>query len=258
MPELEILEAHVPVRTPRMVKEETTVTTRLAPIATWFSGPVFSRARDIFAANMAELLERAEDPARMIRMIILEMEETLVEVRAAAARQIADIKEMRSTMLRLQDMQSSWTEKAELALSKGREDLAKAALVERQKAADIADGIAEDLAELEQVLRAYEVDINRLQSKLSEARSRQNAISARMQSAITRAKASEVMHGSRTQEALASFEVLERHADFAEGRADALGMGAHSLEDQIAELKAAEKVDAELEAMKAALAARNQ
>ena len=258
MPELEILEAHVPVRTPRMAKEETTVTTRLAPIATWFSGPVFSRARDIFAANMAELLERAEDPARMIRMIILEMEETLVEVRAAAARQIADIKEMRSTMLRLQDMQASWTEKAELALSKGREDLAKAALVERQKAADIADGIAEDLVELEQVLRAYEVDINRLQSKLSEARSRQNAISARMQSAITRAKASEVMHGSRTQEALASFEVLERHADFAEGRADALGMGAHSLEDQIAELKAAEKVDAELEAMKAALAARNQ
>ena len=108
------------------------------------------------------------------------------------------------------------------------------------------------------MLRAYEADINRLQTKLSEARSRQNAISARMESAITRAKAREVMHGSRTQEALASFEVLERHADFAEGRADALGMGAHSLEDQIAELKAAEKVDAELEAMKAALAARNQ
>jgi len=231
---------------------------RLIVAERWFSGPVFSRARDIFAANMAELLDRAEDPARMIRMIILEMEETLVEVRAAAARQIADIKEMRSTMLRLQDMQSSWTEKAELALSKGREDLAKAALVERQKATDIADGIAEDVAELEQVLRAYEADINRLQTKLSEARSRQNAISARMESAITRAKAREVMHGSRTQEALASFEVLERHADFAEGRADALGMGAHSLEDQIAELKAAEKVDAELEAMKAALAARNQ
>ena len=260
MPELEILEAHVPVRTPRVVvnQEETGITTRLAPIATWFSGPVFSRARDIFAANMTELLDRAEDPARMIRMIILEMEETLVEVRAAAARQIADIKEMRSTMRRLDDMQSSWTEKAELALSKGREDLAKAALVERQKAADIADGIAEDVAELEQVLRAYEADINRLQAKLSEARSRQNAIAARMQSALTRAKASEVMHGSRTQQALAGFDVLERHADFAEGRADALGMGANSLEDRIAELKAAEKVDAELEAMKAALAARNQ
>jgi phage shock protein A len=182
----------------------------------------------------------------------------LVEVRSAAAPQIADIKEMPSTMRRLEDMQASWTEKAELALSKGREDLAKAALVERQKATDIADGIREDVAELEQVLRAYEADITRLQTKLSEARSRQNAISARMESAITRAKAREVMHGSRTQEALASFDVLERRADFAEGRADALGMGANSLEDRIAELKAAEKVDAELEAMKAALAARNQ
>src|SRR4051812_50093375 len=99
MPELEILEARVPVRTPVLVKETETAqdsrTSRLAPVASWLSGPVFSRARDIFAANMTELLDRAEDPARMIRMIILEMEETLVEVRATAARSIADIKEMR-------------------------------------------------------------------------------------------------------------------------------------------------------------------
>ena len=94
MPELEILEAHVPIRAPRLVREEEPATSRLAPIATWFSGPVFSRARDIFAANMTELLDRSEDPAKMIRMIIIEMEETLVEVRASAARSIADIKEV--------------------------------------------------------------------------------------------------------------------------------------------------------------------
>ena len=102
---------------------------------------IFSRTRDIFAANMTELLDRAEDPARMIRMIILEMEETLVEVRASAARSIADGKEMRRAMARLDELQASWTEKAELALSKDREDLAKAALIERQKAADMADGL---------------------------------------------------------------------------------------------------------------------
>src|SRR5256885_17016843 len=99
MPELEVLEAHVPVRTSNrslgLVRQEETATTRLAPIASWFSGPVFSRARDIFAANMTELLDRSEDPSRMIRMIILEMEETLVEVRATAARSIADVNEMR-------------------------------------------------------------------------------------------------------------------------------------------------------------------
>src|SRR3954449_12555826 len=125
MPELEILEAHVPVRTPRLVKQEETASTRLAPIATWFSGPVFSRARDIFAANMTELLDRAEDPARMIRMIILEMEETLVELRASAARSIADAKEMKRAIGRLDEIQISWTDKAELALSKDRDDLAK-------------------------------------------------------------------------------------------------------------------------------------
>ena len=105
---------------------------------------------------MTELLDRAEDPARMIRMIILEMEETLVEVRATAARSIADIKEMRRAVSRLDDLQANWTDKAELALSKGRDDLAKAALVERQKAGDMADGLRDELGQLEQVLRGYE------------------------------------------------------------------------------------------------------
>jgi len=255
MPELEILEAQVPVRTPRLVKVEEPASTPLAPIATWFSGPVFSRARDIFAANMTELLDRSEDPSKMIRMIILEMEETLVEVRASAARQIADIKEIRRALGRLDQIQEDWTAKAQLALSKDREDLAKAALVERQKAADMAEGLHSEVAQIEQVLRSYEADIGKLQSKLREARARQNAIAARFESAVTRAKAREIMNGSRTQDAFSKFEILERRADFAEGRAEALGMS--SLEDEIHELKAAEAVDRELEAMKAALKARS-
>jgi phage shock protein A len=257
MPELEILEAHVPVRTPRLVEVETEPkSNRFAPVAGWFSGPVFSRARDIFAANMTELLDRSEDPARMIRMIILEMEETLVEVRASAARQIADIKEMRRALGRLDQLQEDWTAKAELALSKDREDLAKAALMERQKAADMAEGLHAEVAQIEQVLRGYEADIAKLQAKLREARARQNAIAARFESAVTRAKAREIMNGSRTQDAFSKFELLERRADFAEGRAEALGMS--SLEDEIHELKAMESVDRELAAMKAALKARVQ
>lgn len=256
MPELEILEAHVPVRAPRLVREEEAATSRLAPIATWFSGPVFSRARDIFAANMTELLDRSEDPAKMIRMIIIEMEETLVEVRASAARSIADIKEMRRTIGRLDEIQSDWTGKAELALSKDREDLAKAALVERQKAADMSEGLRDELEQMEQVLRSYETDLAKLQAKLREARARQNAIAARLESAVARAKAREIMHGSRTEEAFSKFEILERRADFAEGRAEALGMT--SLEDEIHELKASEAIDRELAEMKAALAARAQ
>ena len=220
---------------------------------------IFSRTRDIFAANFTELLDRAEDPARMIRMIILEMEETLVEVRASAARSIADGKEMRRAITRLDELQNSWTEKAELALSKDREDLAKAALMERQKAADMAQGLRTEIAVIEETLKGYEADIAKLQSKLREARARQNAIANRIESAVTRARASELLHGNRTEDAFSRFEVLERRADFAEGRADALGMtGPKSLEEEIAELKSAESVDAELEAMKAALKAKGK
>ena len=255
MPELEVLEAKVPVRTPRLIEVESEPSSgRFAPVAGWLSGPVFSRARDIFAANMTDLLDRAEDPARMIRMIILEMEETLVEVRATAARSIADIKEMRRAVTRLDEIQADWTGKAELALAKGRDDLAKAALVERQKAGEMAEGLRDELSQMEQVLRGYEVDISKLQAKLREARARQNAIAARFESAVTRARAREVMHGSRTADAFSKFELLERRADFAEGRCDALGIT--TLEDEIDQLKAAEKIDAELEEMKAALKAR--
>ena len=220
---------------------------------------IFSRSRDIFAANITELLDRSEDPAKMIRMVILEMEETLVEVRASAARCIADGKEMRRALGRLDELQKSWTEKAELALSKDREDLAKAALLERQKAADMADGLRSEIGQIEVTLKSYEGDIAKLQGKLREARARQNAIAARFESAVTRAKASELLNGTRTEDAFSRFEVLERRADFAEGRADALGMtGPKSLEEEIAELKAAEAVDAELEAMKAAMKAKGK
>ncbi|MBV8687231.1 MAG: phage shock protein PspA [Alphaproteobacteria bacterium] len=217
---------------------------------------IFSRTRDIVAANFADLLDKAEDPAKMIRMIILEMEETLVEVRASAARTIADQKEMRRQIARLDKLQESWVEKAELALSKGREDLAKAALVEKQKAADMADGLKAEIEVLDDALRASEADIAKLQGKLREARTRQNAIQSRLESANQRARMREVYAGPKVDEAFSRFDVLERRADYAEGRAEALGLAAppKTLEEEIAELRNSEKVDAELEALKARLA----
>ena len=121
----------------------------------------------------------------------------------------------------------------------------------------MADGLRAELASIDDTLRAYEVDIAKLQGKLREARARQNAIATRIESAVTRAKARELLHGGRTEDAFSRFEVLERRADFAEGRADALGMtGPKSLEEEIADLRANDSVDAELEAMKAAMKAR--
>jgi phage shock protein A len=216
---------------------------------------IFSRTRDIVAANMTDLLDRAEDPAKMIRMIILEMEETLVEVRASAARTIADQKEMRRHIAKLENLQANWTEKAELALSKDREDLAKAALIERQKAADMADQLKAEIEVLDDALQASEADIAKLQQKLREARARQNAIAARMESAHNRMRLREAYSGARGEDAFSRFEVLERRVDLAEGRADAAGMGEpKTLEDQFSELRSSDKVDAELEALKARLA----
>lgn len=216
---------------------------------------IFSRTRDIIAANFSDLLEKAEDPSKMIRMIILEMEETLVEVRASAARTIADQKEMGRHVTRLDRLQADWADKAQLALSKGREDLARAALVEKRKAGDMSAQLKGEIAVLNDSLKAFEIDIDKLQTRLREARSRQTAIAARLESAENRVKLRTLLASERVDEAMARFDAMERRVDHVEGRADALSLseGKQSLSDEIAALAGADKVDEELEAMKAAL-----
>lgn len=218
---------------------------------------IFNRARDIFAANFNELLDKADDPQKMIRMIILEMEETLVEVRASAARTIADQKEMHRHSVKLDRLQADWAEKAQLALSKDREDLARAALVEKKKAADMSEQLKAEIAVLDDALRAYEQDIAKLQNRLREARSRQTAIAARLESAENRVKLRSLMTNERVDEALSRFDQLERRVDYAEGRADALqiadGSGKPSLSEEIAALEGADAIDDELAEMKRAL-----
>jgi phage shock protein A len=163
---------------------------------------------------------------------------------------------MRRQIARLEKVQEGWTEKAELALSKGREDLAKAALHEKEKASEVADQLHREIGELDDALKASEEDINKLQAKLREARARQNSIVTRLESAHQRARMREMYAGARADEAFARFELLERRVDLAEGRAEAAAMGAapKSLEEEIAELRAADKVDAELAALKERLA----
>lgn len=218
---------------------------------------IFSRTLDIMAANFTDMLDKAEDPAKMIRMIILEMEETLVEVRASAARTIADQKEMQRHTGKLDRLQADWAEKAQLALSKDREDLARAALVEKRKAGDMAEQLKAEIAVLDDSLRAYETDIEKLQNRLREARSRQTQIAARLESAENRVKLRTLLTNERVDEALARFDQMERRVDDAEGRAAALALAQGSvtptLADEISALAVGDKVDEELEEMKRAL-----
>jgi phage shock protein A len=213
---------------------------------------IFSRTRDIIAANVIDLVNRSDDPAKTIRVIILEMEETLVEVRASAARLIADQKEKRRAVAQLQDAQANWAERAELALSKGREDLARLALIEREKLTGLAEELAEEVAGIDHALRASEGDIAKLQGKLREARNRQNAVATRIETAENQLRLRELYAGSRTEAAFSNFDLLEREADLAEGHAEALALAAppKTLEEEIAELRVAERVEAELSAMK--------
>ena len=218
---------------------------------------IFSRTRDIIAANFNDMLDKADDPQKMIRMIILEMEETLVEVRARAARTIADQKEMHRHTVKLDKLQADWSEKAQLAISKDREDLARAALVEKKKAVDMSEQLKQEIAVLDDALRAYEQDIQKLQNRLREARSRQTAIAARLESAENRVKLRSLMTNERVDDALSRFDQLERRVDYAEGRADALSIADKSdkpsLADEIAALEGADAIDDELEQMKKAL-----
>ena len=217
---------------------------------------IFSRTRDIIAANVTDLLDRSEDPAKLIRMIIMEMEETLVEVRASAARTIADKKELQRHIAKLDHLQNDWTEKAQLALSKDREDLAKAALVERKKAVDMAEQLRSEVAVLDDALKASEADIHKLQKKLIDARSRQNALMTRLESAENQVKLRTMYNGDKVRDAFSRFDDLERRVDEAQGYADALAIGADgpkTLGEEIDALNAIDEVDAELEAMKKAM-----
>ena len=214
---------------------------------------IFTRTLDIVAANFSDLLDKADDPATTIRVMILEMEETIVEVRASAARTIADLKDMRGQILRLEALQDDWRDKAELALSRDREDLARAALIQKQKVADIAREIEAEGAMLEAGLKANETDIAKLQAKLREARLRQAQISTRLEGAETRLRLREAYAGMKVEEAFAGFAQLERRADLAEGKAAALMLATSkpSLEEELAALRAADAIDAELAAMRA-------
>jgi phage shock protein A len=215
---------------------------------------IFSRMGDIVAANVNDLLDKADDPAKMIRLIIMEMEETLIEVRASAARTIADQKEGRRTLVRIDQAQANWEEKAELALSKGRDDLAKAALLEKQKLAGMAQTVTHDMALLDEALAKHEEDIQKLEAKLRDARARQQTIVSRLETAQSRLKVRELTSGRKVDDAFARFDILERRVDLAEGRVDAFDLGRKkSLEEEINELQTNDAIDAELAALKSRL-----
>ncbi len=216
---------------------------------------IFTRLTDIINSNITHILDKAEDPDKMIRMMIQEMEDTLVEVRSSAARVIADRKEIDRHIGRLQKVQDDWYAKAELALRKNREDLANAALIEKAKLVDIALELEQDRAPLEEALSKYEADIVSLEAKIKEAKQKQKSLIERQNSASSQLRVRSKLYDNRIENIMNRFTLMEKRVEETESRVEASELGREkTLHDEFVDLEANEQVAEELAELKDKLA----
>lgn len=212
---------------------------------------IFTRMSDIINSNINALLDKAEDPEKMVRLIIQEMEEALVEVRSTSARAIADKKELARRQEFLAAEAAEWERKAEVAIGRGRDDLAKGAIAERNKAQETSEALSKDLAIIDQSLAKLNEDVGLLQAKIKDAKARRNAIVMRGKTAQTRLGVKRQLNDHNIDDAMQRFENYERKMDDLEGQIEAYDMGQRTLADEIAELETDDVVDADLAELKA-------
>ncbi|MDH3750708.1 MAG: phage shock protein PspA [Gammaproteobacteria bacterium] len=219
---------------------------------------IFTRFSDIVNSNINAILDKAEDPEKIVRLMIQEMEDTLVEVRSAAARSIADKKDLNRKLESLDRDLDDWNQKAELAVRKGREDLARAALVEKSRVAGAAEVLKQDYLAVDEGLSKLNEDIARLEGKLEDAKSRQKALLARHKTASSRLAVRKKIYDYKIDDAMIRFEQYTRRIDDVEGRVEAYDLGLpKDLTHEFASLEAEESVRDELDAVRKRVAAEN-
>jgi phage shock protein A len=220
---------------------------------------IFTRFSDIVNSNINAILDKAEDPEKIVRLMIQEMEDTLVEVRSAAARSIADKKDLNRKIEALESEQDDWDDKAELAMRKGREDLAKAALVEKSRVSGAVEAFKQDYLAVDEGLTKLNEDIARLEAKLEDAKARQKALLARHKTANSRLAARKKIHDYKIDDAMLRFEAYTRRIDDVEGRVEAYDLGLpKDLNHEFASLEAEESVKKELDELKARVAGERE
>lgn len=212
---------------------------------------IFSRLTDIVNSNINSLLDRAEDPEKLIRLIIQEMEDTLVEVRSGTVKTIAEKKELERRIAEVERERDDWQRKAEFALSKGRDDLARGALVAKSRLVEQHETLVRQFRQLDDALAKSGEDIARLQQKLNDAKAREKSLVARHKSASQRLKVRSQIYDERITDAFARFEQVERSLDELEGKVESYDIGRpRTLGDEFAELESDGRVEQELEELK--------
>lgn len=214
---------------------------------------VFSRVRDIISSNINAMLDKAEDPEKLVRLMIREMEETLVEIKASCAQTIAAKKRVERMQEEVADRADGWGRKASLAVNKGREDLAREALLEKRRYRERADALDAEVAQLNGIVEHYQNDIVQLEEKLATARDKQRLLVQRHARATGSRRAQENIRKLDTSDALLRFDKFENRIERMEAEADLVNYGRKpGLAEQFASLETDEGIERELAALKVA------
>jgi phage shock protein A len=211
---------------------------------------VISRFSDIVNANINTILDQAEDPHKMVRLITQEMQATLVEVRAASVGYIADKKKISERLEFSARESSNWQNKAELAVTKGRDDLAKAALLEKARQDDVVTALSAEVIQVQDAISKLKSDADQLENKLIIARTREKALILRGQTARSRLKVKRQLHDVDCEDALSRFESYERKLDDMEGAIESYDLSNRTLSQEISDLQDDEYLTKELQELK--------